>query len=77
MYTATPTPTLSGGGIGTSTYQPTDVINAATPNLMLLSGSPAIGAGTASFKGYPAPPKDILGNARPSANGYTLGAYSQ
>jgi hypothetical protein len=77
MYTSTPVPTLSGGGIGTSSYQPTDVINAPMPNLKLLTGSPAIGTGTASFNGVSAPTTDINGTARPSANGYTLGAYSQ
>jgi hypothetical protein len=77
MYTSTPTPTLSGSGIGTSSYQPTDVINAPMPNLKLLFGSPAIGKGTGTFNGYSAPATDIVGNPRPSANGYTIGAYSQ
>jgi hypothetical protein len=77
LYVSTPFPTLSGGGIGTSSYQPTDVINAAMPNLQLQTGSPAIGAGTATFNGHSAPSTDINGKARPSANGYTLGAYSQ
>jgi hypothetical protein len=66
-------------GIGTHNISgdPLYVAPTATPlasvNLMLQTGSPAIGAGTSTL----APPTDINGNARPSANGYTMGAYSQ
>jgi hypothetical protein len=70
MYTSTPTPTISG----VNTPLPTDLLNAPTGvNLKLLPGSPAIGTGTSLL----APTTDILGNARPSAAGYTRGAYSQ
>jgi hypothetical protein len=69
MYTSTPTPTISG----VNTPLPSDLLNAPIVNLKLLPGSPAIGKGTSNL----APSTDILGNARPSANGYTLGAYSQ
>jgi len=70
LYTSTPMPTISGSG----TPLPTDLLNAPTGvNLKLLSGSPAIGTGTSTL----APSTDVLGNPRPSANGYTRGAYSQ
>jgi hypothetical protein len=68
MYTSTPTPTISG----VNTPLPSDQLSAPAVNLNLLAGSPAIGKGTSNL----APPTDILGNPRPSANGYTMGAYS-
>jgi hypothetical protein len=77
MYTSTSVPTLSGPGIGTSSYQPTDVINAPLDNLQLLTGSPLIGAGSATFNGVTAPNKDIQGSMRPSAaHGVSMGAYA-
>jgi hypothetical protein len=69
MYTSDVPPTLSAPDSPT----PTDLLNAPAVNLKLLPGSPAIGKGTSNL----APSTDILGNARPSANGYTIGAYSQ
>ena len=44
-------------------------------NFALASGSPAIGAGAASFNGWLAAPVDILGNVRPYGGGYDAGAY--
>jgi hypothetical protein len=74
LYVSAPLLTINGD----DTPLPTDQLNAPTGyNLQLLPGSPAIGAGTATFNGYAAPAVDIVGNPRPSANGYTLGAYSQ
>ncbi len=66
-------------GIGTHNISgdPLYVAPTATPlssvNLQLQTGSPAIGAGTSTL----APTTDINGKARPSAAGYTMGAYSQ
>jgi len=45
--------------------------NAGANNYQLSSTSPAVGAGTATD----APGTDILGNPRPSSNGYDIGAY--
>jgi hypothetical protein len=46
-------------------------------NLQLLTGSPLIGAGSATFNGVTAPNKDIQGNMRPSAaHGVSMGAYA-
>jgi hypothetical protein len=73
LFVSDPTPTISGN----LTPMPTDLLSAPTVNLKLQTGSPAIGAGAATFNGVAAPTADILGTARPSANGYTLGAYSQ
>jgi len=42
-------------------------------NFALTSGSPAIGAGVASFNGWLAAPVDILGNVRPYGGGYDAG----
>ena len=46
-------------------------VSPATNNYQELSTSPSIGAGTATD----APSTDILGNPRPSVNGYDIGAY--
>ena len=46
-------------------------INPSGNNYQLSSTSPAIGAGTATD----APSTDLLGNPRPSGNGYDIGAY--
>jgi hypothetical protein len=74
MYTSTPAPTTLNG---TNQPLPTDLLNAPLANLQLLSGSPAIGAGTATFNGVTAPTMDILGNPRPSsAHGVSIGAYA-
>jgi hypothetical protein len=43
-------------------------------NFDLLAGSPAIGAGVASFDGYSAPTTDLLGDARPGGR-FDAGAY--
>lgn len=69
--------TATGIGTHNISVDPLYVAPAATPlssvNLQLQAGSPAIGAGTSML----APTTDINGKARPSANGYTMGAYSQ
>ncbi len=46
-------------------------VNATANNYQELSTSPSIGAGTSTD----APSTDLLGNARPSAKGYDIGAY--
>jgi fibronectin type 3 domain-containing protein len=46
-------------------------VSPSTGNYQLKSGSPAIGAGTATD----APSVDLLGNPRPSGSGYDIGAY--
>ena len=51
-------------------------VNAASNNYQLASGSPAIGAGVASYSGDSAPKTDYLGNTRPQpANRWDSGAY--
>jgi hypothetical protein len=48
---------------------------AANGNYQLLSTSPAIDKGLATFQGAAAPATDILGNSRPSGSAYDIGAY--
>jgi hypothetical protein len=50
------------------------LVNLAGGNLQLLAGSPAIGAGVASFDGYSAPVTDLLGDARVGGR-FDAGAY--
>ena len=50
-------------------------VNYASYNFALASGSPAIGAGSASWLSYLAPKIDLLGNVRPYGGGYDAGAY--
>lgn len=44
-------------------------------NYQLSSTSPAIGKGIGNFQGDLAPSTDLLGNSRPSSNGFDIGAY--
>jgi methionine-rich copper-binding protein CopC len=46
-------------------------VNSAANNYQELASSPSVGAGISTD----APATDLLGNARPSANGYDIGAY--
>jgi hypothetical protein len=54
-------------------FQNTDTSIPGSVSLRLRPGSPAIGTGTSRL----APTTDINGNPRPSASGYSIGAYSQ
>ena len=64
--------TQTGQDLHSILATPTDLfVNVATNDYRLKSGSLAIDAGTSAN----APAKDLLGNARPSGNGYDIGAY--
>ena len=62
--------------MGSNSYDVDPSFYSAT-NYQLSTGSPLIGAGTASFDGHNAPQKDKLDNARPNPSGSSpdLGAY--
>ncbi|MDP7126335.1 MAG: fibronectin type III domain-containing protein, partial [Candidatus Marinimicrobia bacterium] len=62
--------------MGNNSYDVDPSFYSAT-NYQLSTGSPLIGAGTASFDGHNAPGNDILGNDRPNPSGSNpdLGAY--
>src|SRR5262249_26092224 len=64
-----------GARLGVGTGPAPLFVDLAGNGFRLKAGSPAVGQGLGAFNGMSAPPKDILGNGRPSGTGYDIGAY--